>query len=169
MFQDVRARRSRAGLSLTPACHCASSGRHCPQSPWWAAPAAGTRDQQRHAREAQAPGRPQRAHGECQLWARATRRGWAHPGWSPGGTPAGPSMSPWATSRWEKLGQTVAGSGPGALAPGPFQMALLGAWCNPEDDQSRVGKGFWSSMQVRLLLPHLLLVLAPSGAACIPG
>ena len=58
VFQDVRARRSRPGFSLSSARHRASSGRSCPQSPWWAPPAAGTREEQRHAREAQAPGCP---------------------------------------------------------------------------------------------------------------
>lgn len=100
----MRARRSRVGLSLPPACHRASSGRRCPQSPWWAAPAAGTRDLQRHAREAQAPGRPQRAHGECGLRARATRRGWAHPGWSPGGTPGRARQEPTGCQQAREVG-----------------------------------------------------------------
>ena len=132
MFQDVRARRSRVGLSPLPARHRASSGQRCPQSPWWAAPAAGTPDRQRHAREAQAPGRPQRAHGECGLRARATRRGWAHPGWSPGGTPGRAREEPTGCQQAREVGyrqQQVVG--PGALTPRPFQMAQPGAWYNP--------------------------------------
>lgn len=125
VFQDVRARRSRAGLSLLPARHPASSGRCCPQSPWWAPPVAGTGEQLRHAREAQAPGRPQRAHGECGLQARSMRRG----GYTQGGAQEHTRQG-WATACMLLAGgrswvQTAA-VGPAALSPRPSRMACWG-------------------------------------------
>ena len=104
VFQDVKAHRSGAGLSLLPACHRASFGRGCPQSPWWALLTAGTREQQRHAGEAQAPGRPQRAHGECGLQSRPGGGGGHTQGGAQEAHPAGLGKSLHAASGWEKLG-----------------------------------------------------------------
>lgn len=127
VFQDVRARRSRAGLSLLPACCRASSGRGCPRSPWWALLTAGTREQRRHAGEAQAPGCPQRAHGECGLQARPVGRGWAHPGWSPGGTASRARQELACCQQPGEVGykQEQAG-GPGTFTLGPSRWPCWG-------------------------------------------
>lgn len=113
VFQDVRARRRRRVLSA--AClHCARSSRSSrryPRSPWWAVPASGTRDQQRHARETQAPGCPQRAHGECGLWARAMRKGGHTQGGAQKTHPAGPSKSSQLSVGGRSWAKTAAGSG----------------------------------------------------------
>lgn len=127
VFQDVRARRSRVGLSLLPACHRASSGRGCPQSSWWPLLTAGTLEQQRHAGEAQAPGCPQRAHGEYGLQARPVGRGWAHPGWSPGGMPGRAGQEPACCQRVGEVGyRQEQAVGSGALTVGPSRWPCWG-------------------------------------------
>lgn len=164
MFQDVRARRSGAGLSLLPACRRASSGRGCPRSPWWALLAAGTREQRRHAGEAQAPGCPQRAHGECGLRARPMGKGWAHPGWSPGGTADRAGQEPACCRPAGEVGyKQEQAVGPGTLVLGPSRWPGWG----PEAASERRAE----YSEHRLLVPSASspATLAPSRAARILG
>lgn len=161
VFQDVRAHRSGAGLSLLPARHPTSSGRCCPRSPWWAPPVAGTGEQLRHAREAQAPGRPQRAHGECGLQARPMRRG----GHTQGGVQEHTRQG-WATACMLLAGERswvqTAAVGPGALSPRSSRMACWGLGRSWGWDQSTASTGFWFSPTA-----PSPATLAPPGAACI--
>lgn len=114
----------------------------------------GTCEQRRHAREAQALGCPQRAHGECGLRARATRKGWAHPGWSPGGTPGRLPRSHRGYQKAGKVGyRQLLAVRPGAVTPGPFQCPTRSLVQPRGIAQSTAGIGLWFHMQVELLLP----------------